>query len=92
MEPRSIDRIFWDAAQLEPSGERDAYLARACAGDEWFFLAMAQWRQGHKGEARAAYDRGVAWMAKHHPEHLQLRRFRAEAARLLGVKDEKAKQ
>src|SRR5262249_21725520 len=33
MEPRSIDRIFWDAAQMEPTGEREAYLDRACAGD-----------------------------------------------------------
>src|SRR5262249_46724522 len=33
MEPKSIDQIFWDAAQLASAGERDAYLARACAGD-----------------------------------------------------------
>ena len=33
MEPKSIDQIFWDAAQLAGAGERDAYLARACAGD-----------------------------------------------------------
>ncbi len=33
MEPKSIDRIFWDAAQLAGAGERDAYLDGACAGD-----------------------------------------------------------
>ena len=33
MEPKSIDQIFWDAAQLASAGERDAYLERACAGD-----------------------------------------------------------
>src|SRR5438270_915912 len=33
MEPKSIDRIFWDAAQLASAGERDAYLDRVCAGD-----------------------------------------------------------
>ncbi|HJZ55979.1 MAG TPA: serine/threonine-protein kinase, partial [Gemmataceae bacterium] len=33
MEPRSIDQIFWDAAQLASPGERDAYLDAACAGD-----------------------------------------------------------
>jgi WD40 repeat protein/serine/threonine protein kinase len=31
MEPQSIDRIFWEAAQLASAGERDAYLERACA-------------------------------------------------------------
>jgi WD40 repeat protein/serine/threonine protein kinase len=33
MEPKSIDRIFWDAAQLASPGERDAFLDRACADD-----------------------------------------------------------
>jgi Flp pilus assembly protein TadD len=29
-----------------------------------FFLAMAQWQLGQKDEARAWYDRAVAWMDK----------------------------
>src|SRR5437879_10763101 len=33
MEPKSIDCIFWDAAQIASAGERDAYLDRACAED-----------------------------------------------------------
>ncbi|HEV3255605.1 MAG TPA: serine/threonine-protein kinase, partial [Gemmataceae bacterium] len=33
MEPQSIDRVFWDAAQIASPGERAAYLDRACAGD-----------------------------------------------------------
>src|SRR5262245_49178259 len=33
MEPRRIDQIFWDAAQIASTGERDAYLNRACADD-----------------------------------------------------------
>src|SRR5262249_46811731 len=33
MEPKSIDRIFWDAAQIASAGERGAYLDRACAED-----------------------------------------------------------
>ena len=33
MEPQSIDRIFWDAAQLGSADERRAYLDRACSGD-----------------------------------------------------------
>jgi eukaryotic-like serine/threonine-protein kinase len=30
MEPKSIDQIFWDAAQIPSPIERDAYLDRAC--------------------------------------------------------------
>src|SRR5262245_22988619 len=33
MEPKSIDQIFWDAAQLASAAERDAYLDGACGGD-----------------------------------------------------------
>ena len=30
MQPKSIDRIFWDAAQIASAAERDLYLDRAC--------------------------------------------------------------
>src|SRR5262249_56214071 len=33
MEPKSVDRLFWDAAQMASAGEREAYLDRACADD-----------------------------------------------------------
>jgi non-specific serine/threonine protein kinase/serine/threonine-protein kinase len=33
MEPKSVDRLFWDAAQIASPAERDAYLDRACADD-----------------------------------------------------------
>ena len=33
MDPKSIDRIFWDAAQIASAAERDAYLDGACGGD-----------------------------------------------------------
>jgi WD40 repeat protein/serine/threonine protein kinase len=33
MQPNSIDRIFWDAAQIASPAERDTYLRRACAED-----------------------------------------------------------
>jgi serine/threonine protein kinase/lipopolysaccharide biosynthesis regulator YciM len=33
MVPKSIDRIFWDAARLASPTERAAYLDHACAGD-----------------------------------------------------------
>jgi serine/threonine protein kinase/WD40 repeat protein len=61
-----------------------------------FFLAMAHWQLDEKEKARQWYDRAVRWLEKNqdqlagnpqYPE--ELRRFRAEAAALLGVKEEK---
>jgi tetratricopeptide (TPR) repeat protein/serine/threonine protein kinase len=56
---------------------------------DWFFLAMAHWQLGEKDQARQWYDRAVQWMDKNRPKDEELRRFRAEAAELLGTKDEK---
>jgi tetratricopeptide (TPR) repeat protein len=53
----------------------------------FFFLAMAHWRLGEKGQARTWYDRGVAWMEKNSPKDEELKRFRAEAEGLLGIKN-----
>jgi hypothetical protein len=44
---------------------------------------------GDKTEARKWYDQAVEWMEKNEPRHEQLRRYRAEAAELLGVKEKK---
>ncbi len=57
---------------------------------DWFFLAMAHWQLKNKEEARKWYDKAVGWMEKSKPDDEELRRFRAEAAELLGiVKNEK---
>ena len=56
---------------------------------DWFFLAMAHWQLGDKGEARKWYDRAVVWLEKNQPGNEELLRFRAEAEQLLGVKDTK---
>jgi serine/threonine protein kinase/tetratricopeptide (TPR) repeat protein len=52
-----------------------------------FFLAMAHWRLGAQDEARTWYDRAVAWMDRNQPKNDELKRFRAEAAALLGLAD-----
>jgi len=52
-----------------------------------FVLAMAHWQLGHKKEARQWYDKAVQWMDMNKPQDEELRRFRAEAALLLGIKD-----
>jgi tetratricopeptide (TPR) repeat protein len=51
----------------------------------WFFLAMAHWQLGEKEKAREWYDRAVEWTNKHKLDDEELRRFRTEAAELLGV-------
>jgi tetratricopeptide (TPR) repeat protein len=50
---------------------------------DFFFLAMAHWQLNEK--AREWYDRAVAWMDKNNPQNEELKRFRAEAAALLGL-------
>jgi serine/threonine protein kinase/tetratricopeptide (TPR) repeat protein len=52
---------------------------------EWFLLAMAHWQLGNQPGARQWYDQAVAWMEKHAPADEELRRFRTEAAQLLGI-------
>jgi serine/threonine protein kinase/Tfp pilus assembly protein PilF len=46
---------------------------------DWFFLAMAYWRQRNAEKARTWFDRAVNWMDRHRPHDAELRRFRAEA-------------
>jgi tetratricopeptide (TPR) repeat protein len=55
---------------------------------DWFFLAMAHWQLGQKEEARKWYEQAVQWMEKNSPQDEELLRFRAEAAKLLGVPDQ----
>jgi len=48
---------------------------------------MAQRRLGDRDQARTWYDRAVEWMDKNEPQDDELKRFRAEAAALLGLDD-----
>src|SRR5262249_9067986 len=65
-------------------------LVKGGNSSHWFCVAMAHQRLRHNSEARKWYDQPVEWMDKHKPkdEMDELRRFRAEAANLLGVADE----
>jgi tetratricopeptide (TPR) repeat protein len=67
-------------------------LAKGGNSSHWFCVAMAHQRLGHNSEARKWYDQAVEWMDIHKPkdEMDELRRFRAEAAKLLSVADETA--
>jgi len=50
-----------------------------------FFLARARWQQGVAALAREWFNKAVRWM-KESGEDAELRRFRAETAKLLGLK------
>jgi WD40 repeat protein len=67
----------------------DKSLELRLGGDalDWFFLAMIHARQNHKGQARFWYDRAVQWLEANKPQDEELRRFREEAAALLGVRE-----
>jgi Tfp pilus assembly protein PilF len=77
----------WQAART--ALEKSMELQQGGNSFDWIFLAMAHWRLGEKDKAREWYDRAVQWMDKNQPTNEELRRFRAEAAELLGLKDKK---
>jgi tetratricopeptide (TPR) repeat protein len=58
---------------------------------DWFFLVMTHWQLGNKDEARKWYDQAIDWMDKNAPTNEELKRFRAEAAELLGVNEQQEK-
>ena len=47
---------------------------------------MARWQLGDKDQARIWFDKSVRWMEKGKQDDPQLKRFRTEAAELLGIK------
>jgi len=76
----------WEAAvtSLEKSCE---LLGDEHLGSNAFFLAMSYWQMGKEEEARQWYTKGVRWMEQDAPEDEELRRFRQDAAQLLGISD-----
>jgi tetratricopeptide (TPR) repeat protein len=56
---------------------------------DWFFLSMAHWQLGHQDEARQWHDKAFQWINKNQPNNGELRRFREEAAGVLGISQEK---
>jgi serine/threonine protein kinase/Flp pilus assembly protein TadD len=77
----------WKAARA--ALEKSVHLRKSGEGSDFFFLAMAHWRMDDKEEARKWYDRAVEWMENKQPANGELRLFRQEAAKLLGVKEKK---
>jgi tetratricopeptide (TPR) repeat protein len=77
----------WNAAIA--SLEKSMELSKGGDSFDWFFLAMAHWQLGEKDKAREWYDRAAEWMDKNQPTNEELLRFRAEAAALLAVENNK---
>ncbi|HUE72287.1 MAG TPA: protein kinase [Pirellulaceae bacterium] len=74
----------WNDAIEALQKSRD--LGNAHESYDAFFLAMAHWQLGDKEKAVSQYDQAVRWMDENQPKNEELRRFRAEAAELLGGK------
>jgi hypothetical protein len=55
--------------------------------EDWFFLAMVNWKLDQKDEARKWYDRAMEWTLKKASKDEEVRRCRAEAAALMGVEE-----
>jgi tetratricopeptide (TPR) repeat protein/predicted Ser/Thr protein kinase len=75
----------WKAA-IEALG-KSMELSQGSQAAGWFFLAMAQGRLGDPERARRWWDRAVLWMDRNKSQDEELRRFRAEVADVLGIKD-----
>jgi tetratricopeptide (TPR) repeat protein len=54
---------------------------------DWFFLAMIYWQLADKEQAGKFFQKAVVRMDRYRPQDKELRRFRAEAAALLGLED-----
>jgi tetratricopeptide (TPR) repeat protein len=66
------------------AAERSIALSKDGESANWFFLAMALWRQGAKDRSRSFFDQAVSWTKKNDPKNANLLQFWREAALLLG--------
>jgi hypothetical protein len=48
---------------------------------------MAHWQLGEQDKAREWFAKAVQWMDSGLQNHVELKRFRAEAAELLGIEE-----
>jgi eukaryotic-like serine/threonine-protein kinase len=71
--------------------EKGLKLQQSAAAWDWFFHAMAHWQLGNRDEARRYYALADYAMGMFGPtyQNEELRRFRAEAAELLGLNEKK---
>jgi tetratricopeptide (TPR) repeat protein len=65
--------------------EKSIELREGGDGSDFFFRAMAHWQLDQANDARKWHEQAVEWMEKNNPHNVELNRFRAEAAELLGI-------
>jgi tetratricopeptide (TPR) repeat protein len=65
--------------------EKSMELRKGGNSFDWFFLAIAHWQLGEKDRARTWFGQAAEWMDRNEPNNEELRRFRAEAAELMGI-------
>ena len=58
----------------------------------WFKLAMFHRRLGHRSAAAYRFNQAIAWLNRNGPPGEELRRLRAEAEMVLGVRDATGRQ
>jgi eukaryotic-like serine/threonine-protein kinase len=74
----------WGAAIV--ALENSMRLQAGGGAHDWLFLAMARWQLGDAKGAKTWYDRSLTAMKDRASENIELSRFKAEAASLLGEK------
>ena len=85
------DAASWCLARFVQAGAEDplevppADLRSATEANATLFLAEIHWRLNEKDLARRWFDKAAAWMDNHPAEAEKLRKYRAEAAQLLGI-------
>jgi serine/threonine protein kinase/Flp pilus assembly protein TadD len=75
----------WPSAMAALGRSKDLEPAKGVAHNG-LFLAMTHWKLGEKQQAQTCYDEAVAWMQKNAPKNEELKRFRAEAEELIGIR------
>jgi tetratricopeptide (TPR) repeat protein len=65
--------------------EKSLELRNAADSFDWFFLALVDLKRGKDVQARAWYDKAVAWYQNNRPNDQELFHFQLEAADALGL-------
>jgi serine/threonine protein kinase/tetratricopeptide (TPR) repeat protein len=81
-------RIGVYKAAIEALKHADQLQGRSLFGQDAFFIAMACWKSGDRLAARKWFAMARLWMEGNAPNNEELRRFRAEAAALLGLSEQ----
>jgi tetratricopeptide (TPR) repeat protein len=87
----SLGLVHYRAGEWRPAIaalEKSLELHQRDNSFDCFILAMAHWQLGEKDKAREFFGRAVESMDKNEPNSARLRPFRAEAGKLLELKEQ----